>query len=428
MTKLTVKTPLDFDLLAFYQQFQVLRDPFDDARKVDADTYEITLSDRFTLVVDGQFNAAQTKGPIDTITILDGGAPVLEIADTGLSVAKLDVVGRTGGIGLLSLALSEGGQIFGGTGDDQLVSFAPSRLYGGRGDDTFIDQLDQVNHYDGESGIDTVVYLDNNTTQFGVTVSLADPSLNREEAEGDTYRSIENVIGTSWDDLIYGSKVKNGLAGRGGDDTLAGGAKGDMLSGGKGFDYASYETADFRDGAFVVVANLADRTQNLGDAKGDVYSSIEGLIGSNFDDMLVGDRHDNVIFGLFGGDVIDGGRGNDTLWGDGTEFGFDGDDTFMLNATNNGVKTIMDFDVFDKIMFDRAGFGLKASYKLIDGKTFVSADDPQATGKLKTFLYDRTSGELFFDNDGRGAGEAELLAVVKFHNQQYLDINDVVLG
>ena len=87
-----------------------------------------------------------------------------------------------------------------------------------------------------------------------------------------------------------------------------------MLDGGAGFDYASYFTAS--SGA---TASLANPIVNIGKAAGDQYISIEGLSGSGFNDILIGDANDNSLSGQGGGDVLNGGAGNDYAnYGDAT--------------------------------------------------------------------------------------------------------------
>ncbi|MEH6740487.1 MAG: hypothetical protein V7695_18380 [Sulfitobacter sp.] len=48
-----------------------------------------------------------------------------------------------------------------------------------------------------------------------------------------------------------------------------------------------------------------------GDAKGDVITGIERIIGSNFDDTLTGDASSNLFTGGAGADALDGGEGTD---------------------------------------------------------------------------------------------------------------------
>ncbi|MEC7257784.1 MAG: calcium-binding protein, partial [Pseudomonadota bacterium] len=73
-----------------------------------------------------------------------------------------------------------------------------------------------------------------------------------------------------------------------------------------------------------VIVNLDTRKATGGHASGDVLSGIDGITGSNFDDVLTGQgagnqinggRGNDVIDGLGGDDVLDGGGNNDTVNG-----------------------------------------------------------------------------------------------------------------
>jgi Ca2+-binding RTX toxin-like protein len=126
-------------------------------------------------------------------------------------------------------------------------------------------------------------------------------------------------------DLISFSAGNDVLAGGAGGDNLYGGAGADQLNGGAGFDLARYDNA-----AAGVTANLQTGV-NQGDAQGDVYTSIEGLVGSAFADTLTGDGGANVLFGAGGDDVLAGGAGADALDG-----GI-GVDTADYSASSSGV-------------------------------------------------------------------------------------------
>ena len=49
------------------------------------------------------------------------------------------------------------------------------------------------------------------------------------------------------------------------------------------------------------------------DATGDTLNSIEGLVGSRFNDILTGNSLDNVLAGGLGSDTLDGKGGTDTV-------------------------------------------------------------------------------------------------------------------
>ena len=83
-----------------------------------------------------------------------------------------------------------------------------------------------------------------------------------------------------------------------GDDTLDGGAGNDALDGGDGTDTASYAQATGS-----VTVNLSTGTAT-GAAGNDTLTSIENVVGSAYDDLLIGDWHANYL---------SGGAGNDTF-------------------------------------------------------------------------------------------------------------------
>ncbi|MBX4159274.1 hypothetical protein K4A07_19315, partial [Lactiplantibacillus plantarum] len=99
----------------------------------------------------------------------------------------------------------------------------------------------------------------------------------------------DDLTGDASNNYLLGLFGNDTLRGGDGDDLLEGGAGADALLGGTGFDYAVYSAAD----AAVTVV-LAGGVQ-LGDAKGDTFSSIEGVLGSAFGDVITGDTASNVL-------------------------------------------------------------------------------------------------------------------------------------
>ncbi|MPZ35430.1 MAG: protease [Rhodospirillales bacterium] len=115
----------------------------------------------------------------------------------------------------------------GGGGDDLLRgSGGADHLDGGHGEDELWGGAG-ADHLDGGSGSDWVGYVNS-----GVTVNLETNIASGGDAEGDTFVSIENVLGSYYADTITGNSEANHLEGRSGDDTLNGGAGDDALNGG----------------------------------------------------------------------------------------------------------------------------------------------------------------------------------------------------
>ncbi|MEL6478864.1 MAG: calcium-binding protein [Pseudomonadota bacterium] len=130
----------------------------------------------------------------------------------------------------------------------------------------------------------------------------------------------EQLTGSAIDDRLDGQIQGETLTGRGGNDTLFGmggddlldgGSGGDTLDGGDGIDTATYENANFR-----VRADIAGSLSGLGQGAGDVFVSVENLIGSISNDELRGDGADNTIQGGNGADKLHGRAGDDILQGD----------------------------------------------------------------------------------------------------------------
>lgn len=95
---------------------------------------------------------------------------------------------------------------------------------GGGGDDLIIANS-AANRLDGGLGSDTVSY---ETALSGVRVSLAN-GVGSLGAAGDRYTSIENVIGSKFEDQLTGDAGSNVLEGGAGDDRLSGGGGSDTF-------------------------------------------------------------------------------------------------------------------------------------------------------------------------------------------------------
>lgn len=313
-------------------------------------------------------NATQSA----TINLSDSASAAGAAAgDTYISIETIEgsqFSDRITGDGRANRFLGAGGndRIFGGAGSDILI--------GGAGADLL----------NGGTGTDTASYATSTTAQFiDLQVSGVNTGV---EALGDTYSSIENLIGGSGSDTIRGNAGNNFInggsghdliIGRHGNDTLLGGAGNDILVGGLGADalnggagtdiasYASSTTAQFIDLQVVGV--------NTGvEALGDTYSGIENLVGGSGSDDIRGDAGDNVInggsgydliigregddtlLGGLGGDTLDGGDGNDVLnggAGDDRLHGQNGDDR-MVGAT--GDDMLVDY-LGDNVMLGGEG-------------------------------------------------------------------------
>ena len=219
----------------------------------------------------------------------------------------------------------------------------------------------------------------------------------------ETYTGVEeitdNPVKAVTGHTLVGDNHANVLSGGAGDDTLVGLAGADQLIGGPGFD-----SADYSDSNAAVIVRLHSLTAYGGHAHGDSFPEtvsvsyrdadgiqqrvslpdIEYLVGSDFADILAGDRRDNILEGgggndiLYGGpgggdDLMRGGAGNDIIYGgigadslnggSGNDLliGGPGADTFVF-APGHGEDTIRDFaNGVDRI--DLSGFHLDDNYQ-----------------------------------------------------------------
>ncbi len=222
----------------------------------------------------------------------------------------------------LIMGLAGSDTLYGGLGSDTLDGGAASDfLFGGDGSDVLFgrtgnDTLEGgagADSLDGGNGIDFASYAG---AASGVTLDLRTGGTVG-DAAGDTFNLIEGIIGSASADFLTGSDAANTIRGGAGDDRLAGGLGIDTLEGGLGadsldggaeVDFVSYENA-----AGAVGVDLGTNISQtgfgfLGEAVGDRFFSITGIIGSAFGDTLIG-QSDSV-------DTIYGGDGNDVLFGD----------------------------------------------------------------------------------------------------------------
>lgn len=138
------------------------------------------------------------------------------------------------------------------------------------------------------------------------------------------------------------------------------------------------------------------------------------LSGGNGEDTLNGLAGDDNLFGFDGNDFIDGGIGDDSLFGGvgaDSMSGGSGTDCYYYSNINEAGDTIFDFSHNDdSFSFDSNQFGGYTG-TLNATNFFTSLTDLNASSESgASFAVD--SGELYYDDDGNGAGAAVLLCDV----------------
>src|SRR5258707_1593006 len=215
-------------------------------------------------------------------------------------------------------------------------------LFGGAGND-ILEGRGGPDLINGGSGSDTASY---ESSPAAVNVTVNDPvrgafSASGGDATGDRLISIENLIGSSFNDILTGSSNNNTLDGGLGDDTLDG--KG-------GIDTALYASHDSisllaaeqdvislglngADGSYTRSGLVGLHIIQFQTVEHDVLRNIENVTGSNHSETINGNEQDNVLDGRGGNDTLDGGLGNDTL------IGGSGNDT-ALYASHDSVPLL----------------------------------------------------------------------------------------
>ncbi|MBY0485555.1 calcium-binding protein [Nitrosomonas sp.] len=119
------------------------------------------------------------------------------------------------------------------------------------------------------------------------------------------------VSGSGTDNWLYGGSGNDSVVGGEGNDSLFGGLGSDLLIGGNGW---GTDRVHYWNASSAVTVNLATGSASGGEGN-DILKGIEGITGSYYNDILIGDDNNNFFEGIVGKDTIVGGLGDDYLWG-----------------------------------------------------------------------------------------------------------------
>ncbi|MBC7985261.1 MAG: FG-GAP repeat protein [Sphingomonadaceae bacterium] len=237
------------------------------------------------------------------------GAPEAEkfgMRDVGASYVIFGFGDPGGGV---IIGTSNGENLAGTQGDDTLRGLGgDDTLRGGEGADSL----------EGGSGRD---WADYSAASGKAVAYLQTRTRNIGEARGDSYLSIENLIGSAFNDRLSGDGFANMIDGAGGNDRLAGLDGDDTLIGRDGNDVLEGgDAADSLDGG-------EGFDSLLGGLGLDVLEGEEGddtLEGEEGNDSVSGDQGSDELFGGLGQDTLFGGANGDTLNGGASGDALDG--------------------------------------------------------------------------------------------------------
>ncbi|AIF49855.1 matrixin family metalloprotease [Pelosinus sp. UFO1] len=241
----------------------------------------------------------------------------------GLGIDTLDASAQTTGVAInLTTQFTDFENITGGSGDDVLTgTIGVNTLMGGAGNDIIDgkggsdiinagDGDDIVKYYStltatnvkGGNGIDT---LDASALTTAVNINLATQ-----------FKDFENITGGSSNDTLTGNDQTNILIGGDGNDYIDGGKGADSIYGGNGNDtivfHADNALVDGGTGVNILTAAPSATGVSI-DLTNGVFSNIQQVIGSNYNDVIKGTSGNDIISSGNGDDIIDGGAGIDTI-------------------------------------------------------------------------------------------------------------------
>ncbi len=166
---------------------------------------------------------------------------------------------------------------------------------------------------EGGLGHDSAVYW---FAEAPVTANLATGTATGDG--NDTFVDLEGLFGSEgFDDTLTGDDAPNYLDGDAGHDLLNGGGGDDWLVPGPGDDRVeggdgSFDVVDF----YAIDPLTADLSTGTATGEGaDTLATIEGLSGTVFNDILIGDAGVNYVLGWEGDDQIQAGAGDDFIDG-----------------------------------------------------------------------------------------------------------------
>ncbi|MDO6504787.1 putative Ig domain-containing protein [Shimia thalassica] len=234
----------------------------------------------------------------------------------------------------------------GGAGNDQFIAgplpTSTAEDSSGLGNDTF----------NGGDGIDIVSYA---TTTNGVSVDLSLPTgqVNGTEIGADTLIDIEIIIGGLGNDT---------MAGNAGDNTFGYIGGSDAYFGGDGVDKLSFEEFGFAVLVDLTNPNEAQTADSFTAVTGPFrtiaqLSGIEGVWGTDYDDLLIGDQVANTLSGGAGNDTLDGGTSGMPLTDGDVLYGEDGNDRFITRI-DDGPDSIDGGDGTDTLDYSSATSGI----------------------------------------------------------------------
>lgn len=204
---------------------------------------------------------------------------------------------------------------------------------------TYDPTTDSVTKVENEHGyLETTVYIrdvsgfftrESETYQFGGGSStLIDDTASDDILYG--YESVDRINSGDGDDYVEsygGNDILNGGNGNdylyagSGNDTVDGGAGDDLIVGGDGAGDDTYkggtgiDTVKYTSATQAISVNLTSGRASGSEINNDKLYDIENVIAGDGNDVIVGSKVSNYLYGGLGNDNLDGAAGRDYLYG-----------------------------------------------------------------------------------------------------------------
>ena len=232
--------------------------------------------------------------------------------------------------------------LIGGGGNDILVGGKDKdTLYGGSGNDLLIagettktiEELQNV--LNGNSTISSFEY-ESDTKRNTLYGGIGNDILIGDKGKDTLYGGHDDdvLFGGDGNDNLYGDDKNNVYEGN---DVIVGGKGGDNIYGGKGNDILIAGDTSLSIGS---LKNLLSNKDNLNTNAFEASSDKNRLNGGEGNDLLIGDKGEDILNGGKNDDYIYGGRGDDVLLGGtGTNYlyGGKGNDEYHLTAGSKNI-------------------------------------------------------------------------------------------
>jgi serralysin len=284
----------------------------------------------------------------------------------------------------------------------------------------------------------------------------------------------DTIRGGRGNDTLDGGFGDDMLSGGAGNDVLDGGSGNDVIFGGGGDDLLHADGTDPDHFSDTLNGGMGDDTYDLRSLQGSstlhvlqddggidtVLASGEWTLGAGFENLTLdaggfegsfsgfGNELDNVmtavsnpfasafLHGAAGDDTLIDGIGRDRLFGeagdDRLEVGADGEgdrlsggegrDSFVFRApddptiSDREIDSVADFGSgIDRLVFDNDGFtavGGEGAFADDDARFYAAADASAGHDADDRLVYNTSTGDLYYDADGSGAGAAQLIATL----------------